>query len=129
MPFPEQYKKYQEKSVNGLTAGELIVLLYEQAIMNLNKAVVMMENHNICETHNSIVKAENIFVYLNESLDMSFPISKDLSSLYKYIYNLLIEANIKKDASLIKSAIKIASDLKDSWKEAEIISRSKAKSS
>ena len=127
MAIPEIYKKYKENAVNGLTAGELIVLLFEEASININKAIININNKDICGAHNCIVKAENIFLYLNDNLDMSYPISQKLSALYDYIYEQLVKANLKKDIVILQSVLKMSQELKESWKKAEVISRTNGK--
>ncbi|MDF2685018.1 MAG: flagellar biosynthetic protein FliS [Clostridia bacterium] len=128
MAIPDQYKKYRENTINALTAGELIILLFEEASVNINKAIMHINNKDICGAHNCIVKAENIILYLNDSLDMSFPISEKLTSLYDYMYDQLVKANIKKDISILESILKMTHELKDTWEKAEISNRTSGKS-
>lgn len=123
MSIPEQYKKYQNNAVSGLTGGETVVLLYEHAILNINKAIIFIEDKNIAEAHNSIVKAENIILYLGDTLNMAFPISEKLLSLYDYIYDLLVKANMKKNPEVLEEAIKMLAELKETWEIAEHNSR------
>ncbi|HBR32918.1 MAG TPA: hypothetical protein DD733_12645, partial [Clostridiales bacterium] len=73
-----QYQKYQQQSVSSLTAGEQIVLLFEQACINIAKGINFIEKKDIQGAHNSIVKAENIYNYLIENLDFHYQISSDL---------------------------------------------------
>jgi flagellar protein FliS len=122
MAIPDQY------TITALTAGELIILLFEEASVNINKAIMHINNKDICGAHNCIVKAENIILYLNDSLDMSFPISEKLTSLYDYMYDQLVKANIKKDISILESILKMTHELKDTWEKAEISNRTSGKS-
>ena len=114
------YEKYKAQSVNTLTPGELIIRLYEEAAANITKAIQRIEEKNIAEAHNSIIRAQDIFFYLAESLDMSYPLSKDLFSLYDYICNTLVDANLKKDAELLRGLLTMTQELKDAWKQAEM---------
>lgn len=118
-----QYQKYKQQSVNALTSAEQLVLLLEQACVNIAKAINFIDKKDIAGAHNSIVKTENIFYYLIDSLDMSYPISTNLFSLYNYITDRLIQANIKKDVDILGEIQKLTYELRDTWKEAEIISR------
>jgi flagellar protein FliS len=115
------YQMYQQQSVYTLTPGELIVLLYDEAIMCMNKAIMRIKQKNICESHNSIVKAQNIFLYLIDNLDMRYPISKNLLSLYDFISNQLVKANVQKNYILLEEVLSIATELRNTWKEAEKI--------
>lgn len=118
-----QYQKYMKQSVTALTAGEQINLLFDQACVNISKAIEAIEKKDIAGAHNSIIKTENIFNYLIDSLDMSYPISKNLLALYDFINDRLIQANIKKDIKPLREAQKIATELRDTWKKAEVLAR------
>ena len=118
-----QYQKYMQQSVNSLTAGEQINLLFDQACVNISKAIEAIENKDINGAHNSIVKTEDIFYYLIDSLDMSYPISKNLLALYDFVTDRLVQANIKKDVKPLREAQKIANELRDTWKKAEVLAR------
>ncbi|HOJ49116.1 MAG TPA: flagellar export chaperone FliS [Bacillota bacterium] len=118
-----QYQKYMKQSVSALTAGEQINLLFDQACVNISKAIEAIEKKDIVGAHNSIMKTENIFNYLIDSLDMSYPISKNLLALYDFINDRLIQANIKKDIKPLREAQKIATELRDTWKKAEVLAR------
>lgn len=118
-----RYQKYKQQSVNSLTSNEQIILLFEQACINISKAISSIEAKDISGAHNSIIKTENIFYYLIDSLNMSFSISSNLLSLYNFITDRLVQANLKKDADILREVQKIACELRDTWKEAELLSR------
>ncbi|HHW24143.1 MAG TPA: flagellar export chaperone FliS [Clostridiales bacterium] len=117
------YKKYVQQSITSLTAGEQLVLLLEKACLNISRAIDSIEKKDIETAHALLVKTQDIYYYLIESLDMSFPISKNLLSLYNFIIEQLTEANIKKDAEILKRIQKLATELKDTWKQAEYLAR------
>ncbi|HEX9744231.1 MAG TPA: flagellar protein FliS, partial [bacterium] len=50
--------------------------------------------------------------------------AENLAQVYQFIYNLLIEANLDKDEQKINSALRLAEDIRDLWKET--IDKSKA---
>lgn len=117
------YQRYQKQSVTSHTAGEQIVLLLERAGVELAKAIDYINKGDIASAHNSIIHAENIFFYLIDSLDMSFSISRNLLSLYDFIIEKLTAANIKKDVSIIEELRPLVSQLHETWKTAEQLSR------
>lgn len=118
-----QYQKYVQQSLTSLTAGEQIVLLMEKACININLAIDYIEKKDITNAHNMIVKAEDIYFYLIDSLDMNYPIAKNLFSLYNFMIDKLTQANIKKDAEILRSIQNLAYELKDTWKQAEYLTR------
>lgn len=123
MNLPNQYDQYKSQSIQTLTPGERIVVLYEQVILNIKMAVSDIEGNRICEAHNRIIKTQNIFLYLLDSLDFDFPISKDLMALYEHLYHSLVKANTDKDVDLLHRIEAISIQMKETWEKANDIVR------
>ena len=49
--------------------------------------------------------------------NLRFFYMRDFDKIYKYIYNLLVEANIKKDKELLEQALNELRGMRDTWKE------------
>lgn len=118
-----QYQKYKQQSITSMTSGEQLVLLLEQTCINIACAIEYIEKNEINNAHNSIIKAEDIYYYLIDTLDMNYPISQNLLSLYTFMIDKLTAANIKKDADILRGLQKLAYELKDTWKQAEYLAR------
>lgn len=127
MATPNPYEKYQNLAINTLTPGELIILLYDEISLSLNKAMYNIKNSKTNDAHNNIIKAENIVLYLIDILDMNYPIADKLLELYDFIYKQLVKANVEKNPKLIEETLKLADSLKETWKQADIITRKKSK--
>lgn len=114
-----QYQQYQELSINTLTPGERIVLLYEQVILQINRSIQSIGKKDIGAAHNFISKAEKIILYLMDILDLNYPISKELLPIYEFIYHQLVQANIGKDADALQKTLPLIQGLRDTWRQAE----------
>ncbi|MDD4798286.1 MAG: flagellar export chaperone FliS [Clostridia bacterium] len=112
------YQKYREQSISTLAPEELLILLYEELTVCIHKSILHITNKRIADAHNSIIKAENIIVYLIDILDMNYPISNDLLQVYEFIYIQLVNANAKKETALLQPIIPLIADLKDTWQAA-----------
>lgn len=123
MRYSNQYQQYQSQAINTLTPGELLILLYDHLILCINKAVLNIKNKSITDTHENIIKAEKIVMYLIDILDMSFPISKELLNIYEFLYNELVRANVAKDEEILKNLLPVISDLRNTWQQADLMSR------
>ncbi len=123
MTMAAQYQKYQAQSVGILTPGEQIVLLFEHAAMKLTKAIACIEHKDISGAHNAIVRVQDIYQFLSEHLDMRMEISSNLFSLYQYIYDELVQANMKKDTEALRRILEMTRGFKDTWKQADLLSR------
>lgn len=117
----DNYLRYQQQSVNTATPQELTLMLYNGCIKFLNLAQIAMEQKNMEQKNLNIQKAENIIDELNLTLDMKYEVSKNLRSLYDFIYQKMIDANITNDQVLLEEIKVLVSDIRDTWKEAMLI--------
>lgn len=112
------YKNYIKQEVEGATKGKLVLLLYDGAIKFMRVSTKAIEEKNIQEAHNNIMKAQNIIYELMSTLNMEVgDISRNLMRLYDFMIWQLIEANKEKSVDKIKSVIDLMSSLREAWKE------------
>ena len=111
------YQKLMQQSVNTMTPVQLLIALYEKGEIELTKAVYYIENKDVPNAHNSIIKAQKIIQTLDSSLKEKYEVSKSLGSLYDYMYRRLIEANVKKDTEILKEIIPFFRELKETFSE------------
>ena len=110
------FENYLEQAVSTQTPGELIVLLYDRALLHINMASRCIERKKVSEAHTAIRKAEDIIVYLRGILDARYKVSNSLNECYCVILNQLSAANIRKDREALEDAAKAMRTLRDTWK-------------
>lgn len=115
------YQKYMQQSVTTMTPGQLVIALYDKAILEMNKAIIFIEDKDIPKAHNSITRASEIVDSLDASLKVKYEISDNLAVLYQYFRERLVEANIKKDPEILKELIPRFQDIRDAFFEANKI--------
>lgn len=108
---------YQNNKIKTANKAELTLMLYDGAIKFCNKAKVAIEEDNIQEANNNIIKAENVIVELRTSLNKKYPVAEDFERVYDYVYRRLIEANIHKDKEVLEDAIGIIREMRETWIE------------
>lgn len=113
----QAYAEYNRNKVLTASPAELTLLLYEGAIKFCNIAIIGLEQNDMEKVHNNIVKVENIIEEFQATLNHKYPVAEDFDKIYKYIYNLLVEANIKKDKELLEQALTELRGMRDTWKE------------
>lgn len=113
----QAYAEYNRNKVLTASPAELTLILYEGAIKFCNIAIIGLEQNDMEKTHNNIVKVENIIEEFQATLNHKYPVAEDFDKIYKYIYDLLIEANIKKDKELLERALDELRGMRDTWKE------------
>ena len=112
------YAQYKNTQIQTATPGQLILLLYEGGIKFCKLAKVSIEENNIMNANNYIIKAQDIVSELMNSLDMKsgIEIANNLYSLYDYMLTKLIDANLKKNIDDLEEVQKLLEELRDSWK-------------
>ena len=125
MPYKNASSTYKETKVKTACQGQLIVMLYDEAVKQLTKAVELMELNNtdkkdpgrIEQISKAIMKTEEILTELMVSLnfEQGGDISKNLFSLYTWFNRELVESNINQDIKRIKAVINMISNLRETW--------------
>ena len=118
----EQYKKI---SVNTMTKGELLILLYDEAIKKLNQSKLLMEHEDYGNANICLTKVRHIFYYLTATLDDKYQISRDLSDIYEFFNREIMKASSLKSTKHIDDILPIIKDLRNTWAEADILARKK----
>lgn len=103
--------------------AELTLLLYDGAIKFCNIAIMGIEEKNIEKTHNNIKKAQAIIEELQSTLNYSYKVSEDFDKIYRYIYGMLVDANIHKDKEILECALNEIRGMRDTWKEVMRLSK------
>lgn len=117
------YSQYQEQSVFTASPEELTLMLYNGIIKFMTLAELAIDKKDIESKNTNLQKAQTIIAELEATLKMDYEISKNLWQLYDFAMDRLTDANIKNDKKLIQEAKDIITDIRDSWKEAMLISR------
>ena len=113
----QAYAEYNRNKVLTASPAELTLLLYEGAIKFCNIAIIGLEQNEMEKVHNNIINVENIIEEFQATLNHKYPVAEDFDKIYKFIYNLLVEANIKKDKELLEQALTELRGMRDTWKE------------
>lgn len=117
------YSQYSQNKVMTATPAELTLMLYDGIIKFSRRAKMAISQNNVADANNALIRTQDIIRELILSLKMEYAVSKDLHSLYDFMLNNLIEANIYKDTKKIDEVIELAQELHDTWKEAIVIER------
>jgi flagellar protein FliS len=110
---------YFENSVKTASPTKLVELLYKNSIERIDKAIKAIDNNNLIEANNEIIRVEDIILELNVSLNIEKggEVAKNLRLLYNYIYEQLVQANLKKDIDILSEVKSLIKELYETWKE------------
>lgn len=111
------YQKYSNAQAMTAAPGELTLMLYNGAIRFLKQALTAMEQKQIEQTNKYLLKAQDIVSELMATLNMDYPISKNMMALYDFMNHSLIQANLSKESKPVHDVIGLLEDLRDTWSE------------
>ena len=116
--YNNNYHAYKKASVNTTDQGTLILMLYDGIIKFLSQSREKLIAKDYEGAHQLISKAKNILSELLSSLNVerSGEIGRNLKSLYSFMYDRLIDANIKKDVVYVDEVIDLMNELRIGWK-------------
>ena len=117
MDYGKAFRQYKRSSIETADKLELVIMCYDKTILCLQQAQENLRNKEILKKVEKIRKALDIISELQSSLnfDKGDKIAKSLDSLYTYLTNRIILADIQKDYSIFNECINILSELKSGW--------------
>ncbi len=121
------YNQYKENSINTASPEELTLMLYNGLVKFIMRGIDSIEKHNMQDAHNNIIRAQDIIAEFIETLDMRYELSKNLSSVYGYMLDRLVDANLAKDKDILEEVLGFAKDLRDTWEHAMKIAKHPAR--
>lgn len=118
---------YLENMVLTANPIKQVILLYEKAILCLEEAMELMEvssedPEQVKRKYEALGRATEILVVLNSTLNMERggEIAKNLREIYEALISDIVRITAKGDEpETLKKMVKILSNLKESWEEAE----------
>ena len=98
------YQAYQKNKYETASHTNSDLMLYDGAIRFSKKAIEELESKNIAESHQFIVKAQDVVYELISSLNEAEggEMAQNLKQLYLYIIEQMVQANLKKDSALMQ---------------------------
>ncbi len=110
-------EQYRRSKILTASPAELTLMLYEGAIKFCNIAIMAIEKGDMERAHIYIKKTEDIIVEFRSTLDRKYKVAEDFDRVYVYIYDLLVEGNIKKDIEILTKALNEIRGMRDTWKK------------
>ncbi|MDR0444400.1 MAG: flagellar export chaperone FliS [Treponema sp.] len=134
MAYNNASTSYKETKIKTASQGQLIVMLYDEAVKQLNNALELVELNNSGKKEpgrielisKAVMKAEEIITELMVSIDFEQggEIAKNLFALYTWFNRELVEANITHDTQRLTTVRDMITEMRSSWNE--IVSKSAA---
>jgi flagellar protein FliS len=129
--YAKQLNQYNSNKVLTAKPEELTLMLYDGAIKFTNIAIMGLEKGDSRKFETYLLKVENIVDYLNNTLDMKYPVAKDFENVYKYLLGRLVDADLHRDRAMdnMNEVNKHLHTMRDTWKEVMQLSKGSARQS
>lgn len=121
--YANGYQQYKEQSVNTMTKGELLILLYDEAIKRLTKAEFALKVKDYGIFEQSVGRTQEIINYLMKTLDHQYAISRELLRMYDFFMFELGRLQAGRRQETIDELRPLIVELRDAFKEADHIQR------
>jgi len=110
--------QYLKTKVFTASQEELQMMLYDGAIRFCEQARVAIIDKKIEDSYILIDKAEKIIMEMTNSMkdEIDPEIVGNMRRLYMFIYDRLVQANMKKDVNMLDEGLKILREMRETWR-------------
>jgi flagellar protein FliS len=98
-------------------------MLFNGCIKFLNRAELAIQRKDVPGANDALLRAQDIILEFMATLDMQYDISHQLMPLYEYLRHRMIEANLRKDITIVQECLSLVTELRDTWAKAVRLSR------
>lgn len=113
------FQQYKEQSINTMTQGELLLLLYDELVKRLTQAELAQGKENWPLFEASVQRGIDIIAYLDDTLDKQYSISTNLAQLYEYFTYELNRVKIGRRSDPLTHVKSMVEELREAFREAQ----------
>ncbi len=113
------YQHYKQNSLDTMTDGELLLMLYDGLVKKLVQTEILMQQQNYTESDKLVDKCIDIVHYLSDTLNSSYEISHSLRRLYEYFCYELVRVKFGHNITELERVKKMVVELRDTFKQAD----------
>ena len=112
---------YVDNSVSTASPERLLVMLCDRLVLDVQRALDAQRDRNHPEAHTQLVHAQEVVIHLRSTLRVeAWEGGPGLASLYDWLHNELIRANISKEPAVTEGCLSIVTNLADTWRTAAL---------
>jgi flagellar protein FliS len=121
MNTSNSWKSYRQIATQTAPPGQLILMLFDGALLSLERALAGFACHDPGEKnqtiHNNLRRATDIIRHLNGSLNLEAggELAETLRRLYYYFEQRILESNLTKQRAGVDEVIVRLKVLRDAW--------------
>lgn len=117
MTYTKGNSAYLNNQILTASPKKLIEILFEAGIKHCKIAIYHIEQENLQQVNEQLIKVQNIVLELKYSVHPSddSDISDQLISLYDFMYGQLLLANTEKNKERVELVKKMLEELLETW--------------
>ena len=109
---------YRQQRILNAPPEHLTLMLYNGCLKFIDDGIEALGKQDYESANNFFQRAQRIISEFRLTLNFDYEISNQLLPLYNYVYDRLVEGNIKSDLAQINEAKGIVTELRDAWVQA-----------
>ena len=119
MPSRNPAAAYQNQAVQTANGPQLLVMLCDRLAVDIARAEVAIEANDHKASNEHLQHAQKIVRMLRNALDPDgFKGGHELLSVYVFLENHLIKANLEKDVVLVRECAELTRPFHEAWHKA-----------
>ncbi len=117
MSYPSQTSSYREMEILSASPERLVVIVFEQLVVNLERARIAMERNDVSLRVTALRRARGLVGELLATLDFEKggAVASQLGDLYQYMLLELVDVGQRGDLRAIRKLVSVASHLRDGF--------------
>lgn len=106
---------YRRNQILNAPPEQLTLMLYNGCLKFIDEGIKAVEGKKFEDANTMLQKAQRIISEFRLTLNMDYEISHQLMPLYDYVYDRLVEGNVRSDVTKLDEAKSIITELRDAW--------------
>ena len=108
-------EQYRQQQLMNAPPEQLTLMLYNGCLRFIEDGLIAVREKRHEDANTFLQKAQRIISEFRVTLNMDYEISHQLMPLYNYVYDRLVEGNIRSKTEPIEEAKTIITELRDAW--------------
>lgn len=113
-------RHYQTQAVETASPAVLVLMIYDRALRSLVQVQQATLPDDVEMVNRELQRVQDLVTELQLALDYERggDIAPQLSALYGFCLDRLVEANVRKDLSIVEEVRSVLAGLRDAWDQA-----------
>ncbi|NMM54307.1 flagellar export chaperone FliS [Paenibacillus aquistagni] len=118
-PATNGYQAYQRNKYETASPHRLTLMLYDGGLRFIFQARTALEQQQHASAHQFLLKAQDVIYELISSLNEreGGELAANLKSIYLYIIDILVQANMTKQAESLQEAADLLTSIRQAWEQ------------